>query len=72
MNWTAIRGGGYAVALAIGMGIVALNLGTFDPATGMVDPEPFNLYVAVGAIWAFLGAPLTALTALVRGWGRRA
>jgi hypothetical protein len=69
--WTKARGAGYLIALAIGMGMVAMNLGTFDPDTGMVDPHPFNLYLAVGAIAAFVGAPLTALVAVIRGWGRK-
>ncbi len=71
MNWTLVRGLGYAIALAIGAAVVALNFGTFDPQTGMVDPHPFNLYTAVAAALAFMGAPLTALLAVVRGWGRK-
>lgn len=71
MNWTAIRGVGYALAFGIGTLVVALNFGTFDPQTGMVDPHPFNLYTAVAAALAFMGAPLTALVALVKGWGRK-
>ena len=71
MNWTKARGAGYLVALAIGGAFVALNLGTFDPQTGMVDPDPFNIYLAVGAAGAIIGAPLTALVAVIRGWGRK-
>lgn len=68
---TKLRGAGYLIALAIGTGLVALNLGTFDMATGMIDPAPFNLYLAVGTIWAVVGAPLTALVAVLKGWGRK-
>ena len=71
MDWTKARGASYIAALAIGMAFVGLNLGTFDPQTGMVDPHPFNLYMAVGVAGAFIGAPLMALIAVVRGWGRK-
>lgn len=66
---TKARGAVYAAALVIGMAFVALGLGTFDPETGMVDPHPFNLYVVLPAIVALLGAPLTALVAVIKGWG---
>jgi hypothetical protein len=71
MNWTLIRGLGYAIAFAMGTAVVAMNLGTFDPDTGMIDPHPFNLYTAVAAALAFMGAPLTALIAVVKGWGQK-
>lgn len=71
MDWTKVRGWGYFIALAVGMGVVTLNLGTFDPETGMVDPHPFNLYAAVGVVGAMVGAPLTALIAVIKGWGRK-
>lgn len=71
MDWTKVRGFGYLAALAVGSGVVALNLGTFDPASGMVDPHPFNLYLAIGAAGSLVGAPGLALLAVIRGWGKR-
>jgi hypothetical protein len=71
MDWTKARGVAYLVAFIIGMIMVTLNLGTFDAETGMVDPHPFNIYMAVAAVGAFVGAPLTALIAVIRGWGRK-
>ena len=71
MNMTKTRGAGYLIAAAIGMGVVAMNFGTFDAATGMVDLAPINLYVAVGGVWAILGAPVMALVAVIRGWGKK-
>jgi hypothetical protein len=71
MNWTPVRGIGYVVALIIGTTLVSMGFATFDAKTGMIDVEPFNIYVAAGLLWTVLGAPATALLAVVRGWGKK-
>lgn len=68
---TKLRGWLYFLALAIGTGLVASGLATFDPVTGMIDIAPFNLATALGLAWAAIGAPSMAVVAIVRGWGRK-
>ena len=71
MNWTKARGYGYLLALAIGTGAVAAGWATFDPATGMIDVAPFNLFTAIALGWSVAGAPLVAFMAVIKGWGRK-
>lgn len=68
---TQLRGWLYLIALGIGTGAVAAGFATFDPATGMIDIAPFNLFTAILLGWSVLGAPLLAFLAVVRGWGRK-
>jgi len=54
---------------AAGMGATALavaGFATFDPVTGVFDPEPFNIYTAIQGAGNAL-----AFVALALGWGRK-
>lgn len=66
MNWDLTR---LAVYIA-GAGAALLSLlgyADFDPATGMMDPEPFNVY-AVAAAAAGGISSLVAAVAWLLGW----
>lgn len=66
------RGTVYATGLLVGLATVAqiFGLATFDPATGMIDPRPFSIYVFSGLLTPVVAAGL-ALIAWVKGWGRK-
>lgn len=72
MNWKVLRGTAYLGSLAAvvaGGALAALNLGTFDPVTGIFYPNPVNLYTSIGAlIGGGVVSSVTALLANVLRW----
>lgn len=54
----------------VGSALSIAGLADFDPATGILDPRPFNLYALVGATGG-VGSSALAMFALLKGWGRR-
>jgi len=68
-KWDWTRLAGYAV-LGVGSLLSITGLADFDAATGVLDLRPINAYALVGAT-SGVGAAGLAMTALLRGWGRR-
>lgn len=75
MTWTITRGALYAICLALltgtAIGLTALGYGQYDEATNTFTPGPVNLTLLAGVIAAAVAGPLTALVAVVRGWGHK-
>lgn len=69
MNWTAIRLLTYLSGLAAS-GLALYGLADFDPATGMLDLHPIDLYGFIGAAGGVLSSGLASL-AVWWGWGRK-
>ncbi len=69
MNWTAIRLLTYLSGLAAS-GLALYGLADFDPATGMLDLHPIDLYGFIGAAGGVLSSGLASL-AVWSGWGRK-
>ena len=68
--WTKARLTAYIGAALAGLAFIAASLGlaTYDPATGMVDLHPFNVWLLAGIIAGPVASALAAV-ALWLGWG---
>jgi hypothetical protein len=69
MNWTVIRLLTYLSGLAAS-GLALYGLADFDPATGMLDLHPIDLYGFIGAAGGVLSSGLAAIS-VWKGWGRK-
>ena len=69
MNRTVIRLLTYLSGLAAS-GLALYGLADFDPATGMLDLHPIDLYGFIGAAGGVLSSGLASL-AVWKGWGRK-
>lgn len=52
-----------------GLALAGYGLAEFDPATGLIDFAPFNVYALAAAIPGGVGSIIAAL-ALKGGWGK--
>lgn len=68
--WTQARLIGYLTTAAGAFGVIVAALGwaAFDPATGMIDFAPFNLYALVPIIAAPIMSLIAAIAVLFK-WG---
>ena len=69
MNWTLIRLLTYLAGLGAS-GLALYGLADFDPATGILDLHPIDLYGFIGAAGGVVSSALASL-AVWRGWGRK-
>lgn len=53
----------------LGLALAGYGLAEFDPATGMIDFAPFNIYALIAAVPG-AASTLLASMALLKGWGK--
>jgi hypothetical protein len=70
--WTKIRITAYITSGLLGLASLMhiLGIATYDAATGMLDPKPFNVPLVAGIVAPVIASGLASIAAAL-GWGKK-